>query len=376
MLPRRRRGLIPNKISVAIPQLTGGGAEKVTTRIAEKFLESGLLSRVYTGSGAGAESVPGLPLHILHSSRALQAMPRFFGALSTDAADAFLLTLGYVALAPAIRLRRPHSRLVLRIGNTVGAEVRSLSSTARLRYLAALRIAVMAADAVVAQSEYMAADLARHIRVAEAKLTVIYNFVEDELWSWQAPSAPPLATPYLFCAARMAAQKGYDVLLAGFARSPRRATARLVVGGVQADDSCFDDLMRRVGLGPDEVVRLGFVPDPYPWIAHAEVCVLASRFEGFSNFLLEAAALGKKIVATDCPGGNAELFRHYRNVETVPVDDAGALAVALETPRLDLARTQARAMLSPFEEGSICARYKDVLIDGWATRRAEPGKGG
>ena len=41
---------------------------------------------------------------------------------------------------------------------------------------------------------------------------------------------------------------------------------------------------------------LGFRKDTYDLIQHADLCVLTSKYEGFSNYLLEAAALGKRVV--------------------------------------------------------------------------------
>lgn len=87
------------------------------------------------------------------------------------------------------------------------------------------------------------------------------------------------------------------MLLAVYARSLRRKTARLVITGVDPADAAFKELMRESKLGEFEVVWLGFIPEIYGRIAQAETCVLTSHFEGFSNFLPEAAALGKRIIA-------------------------------------------------------------------------------
>jgi glycosyltransferase involved in cell wall biosynthesis len=361
-------------VSIAIPQLTGGGAEKVTRRLASRLHGEGRLSRLYTGSTRGAELLPPLPLRNLEAPRALQAVLRFARAVADDPADAFLLTLGYVNLAMLVRLRRPKARIVLRIGNTVTPELRTLSATARLRYMWSLRLAAHTADLIIVQCRDMGQDLVRHMPKLGDKLRVVYNFVEDELWRWRAPAEPPLASPYVFCAANMKPQKGFDVLLAAYARSTRRRPAGLVVAGVDPANEPFSQLMRANDLKESEVLRLGFLPDPYGWMAHAELCVLASRFEGFSNFLLEAAALGKRIVATDCPGGNAELFEHYPNVEAVPVDDVAALARALAMPRRDLDRDRARNYLQPFEQNTIYARYTEILSgQGDGARTLSPG---
>jgi glycosyltransferase involved in cell wall biosynthesis len=297
----------------------------------------------------------------LGAPRALQAAVKLIEAIRGDPAESFLLTLGYVNLAPLIRMSRARARIVLRIGNTATPELRTLGALARWRYLASLRLAASFADRIVVQSRYMGDDLVRRIGGIAGKTIVIHNFVEKELSDWRGEGPLPLDKPYLFCAATMKPQKGLDVLLAAFARSPRRSDTRLVVAGVDPDDPTFNRLLSGNGLSKNEVIRPGWVDRPYAWILHSELCVLASRFEGFSNFLLEAAALGKHIVATDCPGGNSELFAHYPNATQVPVDDVEALATALAAPRGDFTRDEAHKCLQAFDEDRIYGAYREVL---------------
>ena len=82
---------------------------------------------------------------------------------------------------------------------------------------------------------------------------------------------------------------------------------------------------------------LGHVTDVKSVWARAHIAVLPSRREGLPLSLLEAAAYGKPIVATDVPGCR-EIARHGTNAFLVPVDDlaslAGALTVLAQDPAL------------------------------------------
>jgi glycosyltransferase involved in cell wall biosynthesis len=64
--------------------------------------------------------------------------------------------------------------------------------------------------------------------------------------------------------------------------------------------------------------------------AQAHIAVLPSRREGLPQSLLEAAAFGRAIVATDAPGCR-EIAKPGINAIQVPIDDADALAAALDT---------------------------------------------
>ncbi|MGZ5896857.1 MAG: glycosyltransferase family 4 protein [Xanthobacteraceae bacterium] len=75
---------------------------------------------------------------------------------------------------------------------------------------------------------------------------------------------------------------------------------------------------------------LGQVDDIRSVWAQAHVAILPSRREGLPKSLLEAAACGRPLIASDVPGCR-EIARHGVNALLVPVDDAEALGHAIET---------------------------------------------
>jgi glycosyltransferase involved in cell wall biosynthesis len=82
---------------------------------------------------------------------------------------------------------------------------------------------------------------------------------------------------------------------------------------------------------------LGHVSDIAGLWARAHIAVLPSRREGLPLSLMEAAACGRAMIANDVPGCR-EIVVHEQTGLLVPVDDAPALAAAMErladTPEL------------------------------------------
>ena len=76
------------------------------------------------------------------------------------------------------------------------------------------------------------------------------------------------------------------------------------------------------------VTWLGHVDDIAALWARAHIAALPSRREGLPMTLLEAAACGRPLVATDVPGCR-EIVRHGETGLLVPADDAAALADAI-----------------------------------------------
>jgi glycosyltransferase involved in cell wall biosynthesis len=84
----------------------------------------------------------------------------------------------------------------------------------------------------------------------------------------------------------------------------------------------------RRGLG-DVVTFLGFQPNPFPYLKHADLFLLPSRYEGLPNIVLEALAVGAPVVASDCPGGLREIQARHGRLTLVPPEDPTTLADAV-----------------------------------------------
>ncbi len=142
------------------------------------------------------------------------------------------------------------------------------------------------------------------------------------------PPLPPTAA-YV---GRMLADKGVPTLIEAFSALGKRGVPlRLLLAG-----DC--DKENPGSLAPEQLREfaslygikwLGHVTDIRTVWARANFAVLASRREGLPKSLLEAAACGRAMVATDAPGCR-EIAIEGVTALTVPVDDASALASAME----------------------------------------------
>ena len=55
---------------------------------------------------------------------------------------------------------------------------------------------------------------------------------------------------------------------------------------------------------------INFKKNPYPYIKSSNLFILSSLYEGLPNVLLEAMALKKNIIASDCPTGPREILQN------------------------------------------------------------------
>jgi len=157
------------------------------------------------------------------------------------------------------------------------------------------------------------------------------------------PPSPPITAAYV---GRMIAIKGVATLVEAqrLLRAQGVEMQLLLVGTPDpANPSSFDEATLRAWSQRPGIVWCGHRDDVRETWATAHIAALASEGgEGVPKTLLEAAAVGRAIVATDVPG-NRDVARHGINAILVPPGDAAALATALKSLASDPARRRAYA---------------------------------
>ncbi|MBA4741622.1 MAG: glycosyltransferase [Azoarcus sp.] len=227
-------------------------------------------------------------------------------------------------------LARSGTRVGVRLGTTVSVNLAGRGWLERAVQTASMRWLYRHADAVLVPSRGAAADLAHHARIAEHRVQVVPSPVVTPglLAARSAPAPHPWfadGVPLILGVGELSERKDFATLLRAFARLRATRQARLIVLGEGRQRGELESLAATLGVAGDMLLP-GFVRAPYPWMAHAQVFALSSRWEGMPVVLIEALALGVPCVATDCPSGPNELLD---TDALVPVGNDAALAAAL-----------------------------------------------
>lgn len=186
------------------------------------------------------------------------------------------------------------------------------------------------------------------------------------------PSPKLLDHPALLTVGRLDKLKGHDLLLKAFAQlMDRHANWSLTILGEGPQRQELEALCRSLGI--TERVRLpGTVSNPEQFLRQATIFVMASRSEGFPMALGEAMACGLPVIATDCPSGPSEMIRDGVDGILVPTEDVEALAAAIarlmsdEPLRLRLS-SRAPEATERFSLDKVMQRWEELLEQ--ATRK-------
>jgi glycosyltransferase involved in cell wall biosynthesis len=133
-----------------------------------------------------------------------------------------------------------------------------------------------------------------------------------------------------FC--RLVPQKNLGLLIDAFSDIAQEFPAyTLWIYGEGPERAALEQRIADRGLA-GRVMLPGYSSDIYADINSAALFVSSSDYEGISNSMLEAMALGIPSICTDCPpGGAAETIDHGINGLLVPTGDRTAMANAMRT---------------------------------------------
>lgn len=131
-------------------------------------------------------------------------------------------------------------------------------------------------------------------------------------------------------AGRMTSQKNFKLLIDGFSRiAERYSNYNLVIYGQGPLLNRLKEQASEYGLDK-RIIFPGFVRDVDNKINEASIYVSTSNYEGISNSMMEALAMGVPTICTDCPvGGAAMMIENNVNGILIPMNDVDALYNAM-----------------------------------------------
>lgn len=303
------------------------------------------------------------------------------------------LAVHHVALKPTLLggIAARLARVPIVIGMVAGAGYLATVPSLRARLIAAAArhlwpwLLLHRGCRVIVQNEDDRRDLAALCPAGAAHIVLIPGSGVDleRFQPLPEPPEPPVTAAYV---GRMIATKGVATLVEAQQRLQRRGLdLRLLLAGAVDPDN-------PTAIDPATLARWQALPG-IRWIGHqadirevwaqAHIAVLASLREGLPMSLLEAAALGRPIVAADVPGVRA-IARHGVNAILAPAGDTEAFTVALAQLAGDGARRRAfgaagrKLVAEGFSDHIVAARtralYRALIAECTGAATAGPGK--
>lgn len=326
---------------LAILLATSGhsGVDTVMTNLIRAFAAAGRqvdLLRI-RNHGPYLDSVPEnvrlVDLGVGHINTALLPLIRYLRRTRPYALLTDKDRLNRIALWARWAARVP-TRVSIRMGTTISIDLPTRPALDRWLQTLSIRHLYRRADSVLVPSQGAADDLAQFAGLPRSRIHVVPSPVvtrQLQLFAARRPDHPwfhDQGPPVILGVGELSGRKDFATLVHAFAKVRTQYPCRLMILGEGRRRGQLEELARKLNIG-EHVALPGFISPPYPYMAHAALFVLPSRWEGMPVVLIEALALGTPVVATDCPSGPRELLDGGRYGDLVPVGNADALAAAI-----------------------------------------------
>jgi L-malate glycosyltransferase len=311
---------------------TLGGGERIVLRLAALLPQYGFRASILTffahPESPGLQSPPCpifvLPLHRTYDLTALKAsldLKRFLREQRIQIVQTFFessdLWGGLVAKATS------SAKLIW--------SRRDMGILRDRKHSVAYRLMSNVPDRVFAVSEQVRQHCIEVDGVDSSRVLTIYNGLDLSDWDSITQSAKLPGEPMITTVGNIRRVKGHDI----FIRSAAKVLSQFPdvtfsIAGEVLEPDYFAELQAIVvelNLS-DRFHFAGGITNLREHLAAADIFVLPSRSEGFSNAIVEAMAASLPVVATDV-GGNAEAVQDGVSGIIVPSEDVAALSAAI-----------------------------------------------
>lgn len=310
------------KIVFVIPDMAGGGTERVVSLLANEYCKRGIETAILLFAGHETayrlddriEVVSmGMPTHGSFRARLerIRKMRKYYQENKNCQIWSFS-SVGAVFTA-LTTWGQKHAFLIS-----------ERSDPNKINYKTIRNLAYRFADVIVCQTKEAIESFPRGVA---KKSVVLPNPIDiGDLMPYDGERKKRIVA-----VGRLQYPKNHQLLLRAFADFEKAyPDYTLELYGKGNQEAELRELSAQLGIA-QKVIFHGFTDKVLEEINSAAMYVLSSDYEGVSNSLLEAIALGIPTIATDCPIGGCRMYiENGKNGLLVPVGDAAQLAEAMK----------------------------------------------
>lgn len=311
-----------------IPELEGGGAERIASLVGNYYVEKGhnvyyflakdkskCVYEVY-GKIINTEIVLSnkQDLSLLKSALIMWKYKRKY---KIDVSISFMEEFNYINI-----LSRGKDIVITRICTILSKREDLHKSYLYKKEL--IRFMYNHSDKVVVMTNYAMNEMIKQYGISRKRLVKIPNLItklertkEEDRWLYGDNT--------VICIGRLEDVKQHNVAIRAFSTVVKNIpSAKLIILGVGQNEGKLKALIKKLNL-ENNVFLLGFKKNINFYLQNSKVFLMTSKTEGFPNSMLEAMSLGVSIVSVDSPGAPREIIKVLDNKDDIQYGEYGII---------------------------------------------------
>lgn len=367
---QRQRSLAGNSLHVSlfVPNLCGGGAERVMVHLANGLASRQMKVDLVLAEATGpylTDVANAVRVVDLHSRRVMKAILPLARYLRHEKPDSLITALTHAnAVALMARCLSLSSIPTITTIQNVARPARKIDKAHIAKIFS--HWACRHSDAVVADSYGTAEQIVTIAGIPQQLIHTIYNpvisarMMDMAKMSVKHPFFDEQSAPVILAVGRLSPVKDFATLIRAFALLRREIVCRLIILGEGIERTKLEKLAEELNVA-ENISMPGFADNPYAYMAKASLFALSSLQESMSMVLVEALAIGLPVVATNCDFGPREILQNGRYGRLVSVGDAQGLANAMQCALSEPRCNVPPEALRPFDGSVAIDQYADLI---------------
>jgi len=292
------------KILFTLPNLNGGGAERVIVNIIKSLDKDKYDIKLLLVDKIGVyfEYLPEyIEIISLDTKRTRNALPRLIKAIKTINPDILFATtnrMNILVLMASFFIDK-EIKIYVREPNLPSAQIKN--NNMPFWYKTLIKLLYPRAYKVVAQTDEMNEEIHQYFGIKKEKIITLINPIDKESIDKNLENIKNQFDENCInfvAVGRLTYQKGFDTLIRTMSEVIKENDRyKLYILGEGEDRLKLESMIKEFGLEKN-VYLLGFQKNPHKYIKYANAFILSSRWEGLPNVVLESLYIGTPVVMT------------------------------------------------------------------------------
>ena len=326
-----------NKIFIYLPNLNGGGAEKVYINLANQWIIQGINVTFILNKKTGPyltiinKKIKIINLNINKIRNSFFMIPKIIKKENPEIFIAPMWPITSLAII-IFKLFFLKTKLIISDHVNLNKSIKNETNFNFFFFKYILKFTYPFCDGMIAVSEGVKNNIIELTNNKNFDIQVINNpVIEDKSFNnLKYYKTFPKNKNFTFISVgTLKKQKNHNLLIDAFSFISKKYDCRLVILGNGPEEKVIKKLIKEKNLQL-KIIMKDFDIEIEKHYLSSHVLVLSSDWEGFGNVLVEALHYGLRIISTNCNYGPAEILKNGKYGVLTKVGDAKLLSLEME----------------------------------------------